>query len=296
MDADDLFLPSLADVLKGLAARRAPELPDALHDLALVRTSATLAVILDDLDKRAFERVASLGPAALKPSQAHNGGWELSPLHGAAVQAINDLFPTSYRFEEMLFEEEEYWEDGRMPIEPEVLIGLPRTWDEWDERLIDEELDGRWSLPVFYFAVNQRWDPGPWAEMAEHFGWPFDMRPKWWKTDDLVGDDALFCEKLKQRGMEEFATAYDCVFAATDNLFIDYDGGLSGEIELPTLSLESVQDLHRQYLQVDDLQFQYDQAVDQVERNPDVLIDLLAVYNSTLKPRRKPRRLLDVLR
>jgi len=286
-------LPSLATALNGLHRRRLPNLEDALSETASLRTNAQLAHILSELNRAQFDQVAALGSAALKAVN-EDRVYDACPLAKTACQVINDLFPLGFTFEEALLNEEEYYDDRRMRISIDNQTNLPRSWDEWDECMQElDELDAdEWSLPVFLFATNQGWPRENWVDLAEHFGWPEDMNPKWWKSDRLNVDEIEFCDRLKKKGMTEFAVAYDVVFAATENLFIDYDHGLSGEFELPLLNMAGIRSLEAQYKAHVEIMRTYELACQQAAEDPEILNEILMIWNGCLKPARPQRRTL----
>lgn len=181
---------------------------------------------------------------------------------------------------------------GLSPLPP----CLPRTWDTWDETLgeYDSVDPDTWSLPVYFYMIETGgFGPDTYA-VAEHFGWPEDAV----QIRRGVFDSAEFCRRLEAHGLGDFAHAYRCVWAATGNIFIDYDNGESGEFELPVLSLANVREFEAQYVSAQVILERFTAAVTRANEDPAVFSELTRHYNASLRraarQSRRPRTLVEV--
>ena len=291
-----LALVSLDYACNVLRGKIVPALDDACQVLKDFRVHATLAAILNDLNPAAFQAVAALGAKALlAPANS------LSRLAECAVFEMGLVLNLSWNFEEALFNCDEYYEDGMPRIEIEPITWLPWSWDSWDEVLseVEQQAPEQWSLPIFLLALDQTYGRTNWNKMAETFGWPVEIQPKWWKKpgSDWTLDYERFQAMMKEQGLGKFLTAYECTFRMTENLFMDYDYNENEmQYELPALSVEGVRSLAEVHQKALAILAELEEACELVVETPGYLVNIYNIWAACLEQRKeqRPRTLMQI--
>lgn len=284
--------PTLADAMAGLRKRMLPAWSDAVRGIGKVRTDAVLAQIVAALDAEKWELLVAMGSNALV-YRDH----DVSPLAREALNELGNRFPLAWNFDEMVAEPDEYCTDGRLPLQIECAVWLPRMWEEWDEiwGALGEQNAFLWSLPCFWFASDCQMGPEDWENAAVAFDWPEDLAPKWWRgSGEFNLDERKLRERLEDEGMGDYWAAYQCVFCMGENLFIDWDNGYGGDMVLPELSLENVRLMEDEYARAQVIIERAEAACQAVADDPEVLVRVMGIYNGCLKPRRRARTLVEL--
>ena len=237
------YIPRLSVVGHALRERRRPSLAAVLGMLEAQRRRGQAAVILNELDPKAF-RKAARGEKEDKYQFAED------PLIDACLRAIDKVAPLD--LDQMGMRCEEETADELYPS----ACGYPMGWDEWEE-LVEDVNTAAPEISLYLFVTAMRLGDGAVLfKASEHFGWDLENLeeipdPNWERLFGLLEEHGLGC----------FKNAIEACLYDTGNVYFDYNPWDEETIPtLPPFTLAGVRALEEEWAEAQPIRKDLDHA------------------------------------
>jgi hypothetical protein len=257
-----------------------PRLPEALSALTRVRLFTQALQAYQELQAGDPETQETRSPFQVRSLLE-----DVSGLERKAFELVNGLFPLDdLAMEDQLLNGDELY----IAIAPQ---GFPWTYEELCEAMEEpERFPAEISLAVFLKYLDVLVGEEAWQLAAERFGWQVDVPACLARPVEKLDTDRLFA-RLEEAGLASFKAAFEIVWGATGNYFLDYNPYEEGYGWEPIpFDAENVRKLAEEWRKAQPILQAYQQAEERVRQEPALLSRLAGLYESCLIYANHPRR------